>query len=99
MININIPIVEKLNTVLPTHYELYLDSHISVPCITYQIITNTEVEKGNINGYSNISVRIKLWAVTVEDLCGYSVQVDNAIAELGPFNRASVAELTDGDLL
>lgn len=99
MIDINTNIVETLTTVLPTRYELYLDGSESVPCITYQIVQNNENQKGNINGYSFITVRVKLWCTTVEEQCTYSGQIDNAMAELGHFDRQNVGEMTDGDLL
>lgn len=99
MININTNIVEKLNELVPTYYELYLDGTQVIPCCTYQIITNSESEKGNLNGYSTITVRIKIWSTEVEQLCDLSSRIDDKIAELGHFTRLSVGELSDGDLL
>ena len=99
MININTNIVEKLNELVPTYYELYLDGNQVIPCCSYQIITNSESQKGNLNGYSNITVRIKLWATRIDTLCDLSSRLDDKMAELGPFTRLSVGEMTDGDLL
>ena len=99
MININQEIVTQLNKVLPSYYELFLDGHETVPCITYQIISNTEERKGNLNGYSRITIRVKLWDTTIEGLCTNSVKLDDKLAELGHFERYSVSEMTDGDLI
>lgn len=99
MININEDIKAQLSTVLPTYPELYLDGNQDIPCITYQIIQNYEQEKGNTLGYSVITVRVKVWAITYSDMVGYCEAVDDSLAALGHFSRTSVGELTDGDLL
>ena len=99
MININTNIEATLKEVIPTYYENYLDSDYEIPCVVYSILQNSEVEKGNVNGYSLITVRVKLWAVSIKDLCDYSEAIDNALAELGHFERQSVGELVDGDLM
>ena len=98
MRNINTEIVSALKTVLPTYYETQLNAQ-DVPCISYQIVTNQDVQKANLNGYSLITVRVKIWAITVEDTCRYSAEIDDALSAIGHFERRSVGELTDGDLL
>lgn len=99
MRSINTEIVNILSPIKPTYYELYLDGSQEIPCISYQIIQNAEVAKGNINGYSSISVRLKLWSTSVEELDSMSSDVDDALATIGRFERTTVGELTDGDLI
>ena len=92
-------VVEQLKTVLPTEYELFLDSSQKPPCISYQITNNFEESKGNTKCWDRITVRVKLWVSTVRDMCIYSEQIDDAMAELGTFTRSNVYELAQGDLL
>lgn len=99
MRDINEEVKEQLNTVLPTYYELFLDQDSVIPCISYQTTENVEESKGNGSCWDRITVRVKLWVSTVGDMCTYSSQIDNALAELGPFVRGGSMELANGDLI
>lgn len=99
MRDINEEVAEQLNTVLPTYYELFLDQSSKIPCISYQITQNFEESKGNGSCWERITLRVKLWVSTVGDMCTYSSQIDDAIAELGPFTRSSSYEISQGDLI
>lgn len=94
------PIVkEKLDSILPTYYELFLDDKSIVPCISYQQIENGDLENGNNLGYSRITFRIKVWAKTVRDLTIYANRVDDAMSDIGRFIRIATNDLANGDLL
>ena len=99
MVNIQDKIVEQLQTILPCYYDLFLNPASETPCLSWQVLQNTEVARGNLNGYSLITFRVKIWATTVEEICSISEQVDDKMAELGRFIRTSVGELTDGELI
>ena len=99
MKDINKQVEETLSTVLPTYYELFLDSQSTIPCISYQVTNNFEESKGNELCWDRIIVRVKLWVTTVGDMCSYSSQIDDAIAVLGPFTRSSAYELSQGELI
>lgn len=99
MVEITTSVVEKLNTVLTTAYELFLDSKTPVPCISYQCINNSETEQGNTIGYSSCTYRIKVWARTVQDIVSYSQQIDDALAELGRWERVRTNDLTCNNLI
>lgn len=89
----------KLNTVLPTCYELFLSPDTIPPCISYQITNNSIESNGNTACYERIVLRIKLWVNTVSDMCLYSARIDDALAELGPFQRNTSYEMVQGSLL
>lgn len=101
MVNINIPLEDKLKDILPTYLEQFLDDTAKIPCISYSITRNQEMNQGNTVGYSMINARIKIWAKRMEELCSYSESVDNAMAELGHgrFIRSMVGDLNDNDLI
>lgn len=99
MRDINKEVVETLSAVLPTYYELFLDADSKIPCISYQITNNYEESKGNGSCWERVIIRVKLWVSTVEDMCTYSSQIDDAIAELGSFTRSASYELAQGDLI
>lgn len=99
MLDISTQLTSKLSEVLPTYYDLFLDEDSVTPCISYFILSNIEEEKANSHGYSRITVCVKVWASTVADIVSYNSQVDDKIAELGPFTRQSVGEQRKDSLL
>lgn len=48
-------IVAVLDTILPTYYELFVDSSTETPCITYREQDNYTEIQTDIMGYSRIS--------------------------------------------
>ena len=94
MINYHTELVDTLNNILPTYYELTLTTGTQTPCISYMERNNYVVANGNTLGYSKVQYQIKVWSNTVEDLQEYSTQIDNALRAKG-FTRISVGELYD----
>lgn len=86
-------LVEELDKILPTYYELFVDSNTETPCITYMGSNDYAAEEGDTIRYSYISYNIKLWGSDIGQLSQYSQQVDLAMKQLG-FKRMSCQELT-----
>lgn len=76
-------LVEALNKILPTHYELVLSSSTKTPCISYQERSNAAQEQGDTVGYSRISYTIKVWGYDLEQLNLYAKEIDNALRPMG----------------
>lgn len=92
MIDYTPTLVEALNTILPTHYELKLSSGTKTPCISYQERSNAAQEQGETIGYSRISYTIKVWGNDLEQLNKYAIQIDNTLRPLG-WKRTGANEL------
>lgn len=53
-------IVEELNTILPTKYELFCDASTETPCITYSEYNSFSNQEGDTIRYSTLQFIIKL---------------------------------------
>ena len=85
-------LVEALNAILPTHYELTLSSGTKLPCISYQERSNAAQEQGETVGYSRISYTVKVWGYDLEQINNYAIQIDNVLRPLG-WKRTGANEL------
>ena len=94
MINYHQSLVNSLNKVLPTHYEMALTSKAQVPCISYMELGNSVTANGDTLGYSRLNYQIKVWANRVEDLQTYALEIDNVLRPLG-WTRVSSNEMYD----
>lgn len=92
MIDYTKTLVEALNTILPTHYELALSSGTETPCISYQERNNAAQEIGDTLGYSRISYTVKVWGYDLEQLNTYAKQIDSKLRPMG-WKRTSSGEL------
>ncbi len=54
MINYHTELVDTLNNILPTYYELTLTTGTQTPCISYMERNNYVVANGNTLGYSKV---------------------------------------------
>lgn len=94
MINYHQSLVNSLNKVLPTHYEMALTSKAQVPCISYMELGNSVTANGDTLGYSRLNYQIKVWGNRVEDLQKYALEIDNVLRPLG-WTRVSSNEMYD----
>ena len=94
MINYHVELFEALGTVLPTHYEMTLNSKTETPCISYMETNNYVTANGNERGYSYISYQIKVWGHDIVEINNYASQIDEVLRPLG-FTRVSSGELHD----
>lgn len=94
MINYHQSLVNSLNKVLPTHYEMALTSKAQVPCISYMELGNSVTVNGDTLGYSRLNYQIKVWSNRVEDLQKYALEIDNVLRPLG-WTRVSSNEMYD----
>lgn len=83
-----------LNSILPTYYELMLNSSIKTPCISYIGLNNYAQTNGDTLGYSRVSYRVKVWGNDISKLLAYAQQIDDVLRPLG-YKRISCGELYD----
>lgn len=60
MLDFKKEVVASLNEILPTYYELFVDSKTPLPCITYRVIGNNTTVNTNEAGVSNITCTVKV---------------------------------------
>ena len=94
MYNAHIEMVAALDSVLPAHYELFLDSKTAVPCISYMTIQNNVRVNGDTLGYSNLAYQVKVWANDIALIVQYAQEIDNVLRPLG-WKRTNYNELHD----
>lgn len=94
MIDYSKELVDTLNDILPTYYELTLTSGLATPCISYMQRNDYVVANGDTLGYSKIQYQIKVWSNSLADLQEYSQEIDEALRLKG-FTRVSAGELWD----
>lgn len=94
MIDYHSELVKTLNTVLPTYYELHLNSGTKTPCISYQERNNAVEVSGDTLGYSKLAYTVKVWGTDIGVLQEYAIQIDSVLRPLG-WKRTSVGELYD----
>ena len=96
MIDYHGKLVEALEKVLPTDYEMRLTSGTATPCISYMEINNYALTDivGATLGYSRITYQVKVWANDIALIQKYAVEVDNALRPIG-FKRTASRELYD----
>ena len=54
-------LIRELSAILPTYYELFVDSNTETPCITIMESNNAAQEEGDTIRFSRISFNIKIW--------------------------------------
>lgn len=93
MIDWKKPLVSILETVgLPVYYELFVDSSIETPCITYIENDNSSLVKGETMEYSKIAFTVKVWGSNLAILMPYCNSIDIALKKAG-FERTLKQEL------
>ena len=96
MIDFHPLMVEALEKVLPTYYEMTLTSDTDTPCISYMETNNYVSNSGSTLGYSRLAYQVKVWATDIELIQQYALEVDAALRPLG-FVRVSSGELYDNE--
>lgn len=94
MIDYHNKLVNALETVLPTHYEMILKSGMKTPCISYMETNNAVSANGDTVGYSRLSYQIKVWGNDIATLQKYALKIDKVLRPLG-WTRISTGELHD----
>lgn len=94
MVDYHNTLVNALNNILPTHYEMTLHSGITTPCISYLELDNSAHAQGDTLGYSRLQYQIKVWGNEIADLQKYALEIDTTLRALG-FIRISSGELYD----
>lgn len=94
MIDYHSTLLSALKKILPTHYELVLNSSLKTPCISYMELSNVAAQEGDTLGYSRIQFQIKVWNNEIADLQKYALQIDAALRPLG-WKRINAVELHD----
>ena len=83
LINYHAELVKALKSILPTHYEMTLESGMATPCISYMENNNYVSERGDTLGYSRISYTIKVWGNNIGQIQKYALAIDKALRPLG----------------
>lgn len=96
MINYHDKLVDALNSILPTYYEMALRPGIKTPCISYMEINNYVSSSGDTLGYSRLAYQVKVWGNEIEDLLTYALEIDKVLRPLG-WTRTSSTELYDNE--
>ena len=98
MIDYNKEIVQALNPILPTHYEMILHSGLTTPCYSYMELNNYAATDtiGATLGYSRITYQIKVWGSRIDELQRYALLADEALRKIG-LKRVSSGELYDNN--
>ena len=94
MIDYHATMVNALNTILPTHYEMTVTQQTKTPCITYLELNNIATEQGDTLGYSRLTYQIKVWGNDISELQRYVLEIDRVLRPLG-WKRTSSNELYD----
>ena len=68
MINYHSELVNALESVLPTHYELALTADTTTPCISYMETNNYSSSIGDTLGYSYITYQVKVWGNNIAEV-------------------------------
>lgn len=92
MISFSKELFVELNRVLPTHYELFTDKEVKLPCLTYKTHDNSDAQVGDTIEYANIAYMVKVWSDRVADLDNYSLEVHEVMKALG-FKRTNTNEI------
>lgn len=93
MLDVKPDLVEALEEILPSYYELIVDNTYKTPCITYLEKENRESIVTKAAGVSKIAYTIKLWCKSVEDVANYSEQIDEALRKLN-YKRTNANEIS-----
>lgn len=96
MVNYHETLIQALNAILPTHYEMNLTSKTTTPCISYMETNNYDAATGNTVGFSRVSYQIKVWGRDLPTLQNYASQIDKSLHSLG-FRRVSSREMYDNN--
>lgn len=92
MIDYTPTLVSELGTILPIHYELFVDSSTTTPCLTFMKVGDTAQEEGDNIRYSRVAYQIKIWADDYEVISTKSLLLDAKMKTLG-FTRTQYNEL------
>lgn len=60
MLDFKKEVVASLSNILPTEYELFVDSSTELPCITYRVVSDSETVTTKEAGVSDIAYNIKV---------------------------------------
>lgn len=94
MIDYHKELSAALETILPTYYEMTLQSGIETPCISYMELNNYVSTAGTTLGYSIVSYQVKVWGHDITEIQRYAAEVDKVLRPLG-FKRTASTELYD----
>lgn len=96
MIEIYTELVQALETVLPTHYEMTLHSGLETPCISWMETNNYVSSIGDTLGYYVVQVQIKVWCNDIELIHRYSKEIEDVLRPLD-WKRTASGELYDNN--
>jgi hypothetical protein len=91
-------LIERLSTIAPVEYELFVSTDTPIPCITYYENGNDDNLVGDTLAYSNVRYNVKIWSHSVKELTELSAKVADQMRLLG-YRRLSSFETKSTNLL
>lgn len=97
-IDIHQLLVVELNKILPTYYYNIQDTDLKMPCITYALLEEYDLQTGSTINYSYISFRVTVWAENLKDLNENTNKVRSTLRTAG-FKLTGSTELAANGLI
>ena len=84
---------------LPAYWEYFTAEPVSVPCLSWYVITDSKLFQGDTMRYSNISLRVTVWAMELADLYAIADKVDVLVTAAGLKRSGSEDIVLDNGLM
>ncbi len=84
---------------LPAYWEYFTAEPVSVPCLSWYVITDSKRVQGDTMRYSNISLRVTVWAMELPDLYEISNEVDILVSQYGLVRSGTEDIVLDNGLM
>ena len=84
---------------LPAYWEYFTAEPVSVPCLSWYVITDSKMFQGDTMRYSNISLRVTVWAMELSDLYQIADKVDVLVTAAGLRRNGSEDLVLDNGLM
>ena len=84
---------------LPSYWEYFTAEPVVVPCLSYFIITDSKLAQGDTLRYSDISLRVTVWAMELPDLYAIANDLDVILTAEGLRRTATEDLILDNGLM
>lgn len=84
---------------LPSYWEYFTAEPVSVPCLSWYVITDSKRIQGDTMRYSDISLRVTVWAMELPDLYQIANEVDILVSKKGLKRNGSEDLVLDNGLM
>lgn len=84
---------------VPSYWEYFTAEPVTVPCLSYFIITDSKLYQGDTLRYSDISLRVTVWAMELPDLYAIANDLDVILTAEGLRRTATEDLILDNGLM